>query len=141
VPAQRNKTLFLYNDTKPSKDQEWDVFAEGVLHHKDTVGSARKSFKISLKGDVTIQFGVDDTVYLKATYNHSNDSWTHHTDTPNEMQFSASGDAVTVKSSYQHAPVAHQPAQGHSSASPTRTSTPASLTPGPAPSRHSTARR
>jgi hypothetical protein len=132
VAAQRKKSLYLYNGTKPPvKDQEWDVFAEDVLH-KDgvTVGSTRKSFTIALKGDVEIKSGVDHTVYLTATYNHSKDSWTHHTDTPNEMQFSVVGDGVAVTSHYQH-----------SSASPSPTSSSASSTPGPAPSRHSTAGR
>ncbi|MBX3118799.1 MAG: hypothetical protein KF784_07010 [Fimbriimonadaceae bacterium] len=61
----------------------------------------RKSFTISLKGDVTIQFGVDDAVYLKATYTYSTDSWTSHTDTPNEFSFIVAQSSVSVTCNYQ----------------------------------------
>jgi hypothetical protein len=94
----RNKTLFLYNDTK--NDQEWSIYSAGIINQRVTVGQQRKSFTISLSGDVTIQFGVDDAVYLKATYTYSSDSWTHHSDTPNEFSFSVAQSAVNVTCSY-----------------------------------------
>jgi hypothetical protein len=94
----RNKTLFLYNDTK--QDQEWTIFSDGVINQRVTVGQQRKSFTITLSGDVTIQFGVDDAVYLKAKYTYSSDSWTHHSDTPNEFKFAVVQSAVNVTSSY-----------------------------------------
>lgn len=94
----RNKTLFIYNDT--SQDQQWTIYSEGVINKTITVGQTRKSFTLTLSGDVTIQFGVDDAVYLKATYDYNNDSWTSHTDTPNEIWFSSSQSAITVTSSY-----------------------------------------
>ena len=97
----RNKTLFLYNGTKPHHDQEWHVYSEHVVNETFTVGASRKSFTINLSGNVTIQFGVDNAVYLKATYTYSSDSWTHHTDTPNAIEFSASGSGVNVTSSHQ----------------------------------------
>ena len=49
----RNKTLFLYNDTK--HDQEWTIYSEGVVNQRVTVGQQRKSFTVSLSDDVTIQ--------------------------------------------------------------------------------------
>lgn len=94
----RNKTLFLYNDTR--QDQEWTVYAAGVINANYTVGQQRLSFTLALSGDVTLQFGVDQTVYLTATYHYASDSWTHHTHTPNEIRFSTSLDAVTVTSSF-----------------------------------------
>jgi hypothetical protein len=95
----RKKTLFIYNDTK--KDQEWTIYSEGVINEKVTLGQVRKSFTLSLSGDVTIQFGVEDTVYLKATYTYSDDTWTHHTDTPKEFNFTVAQSAVSVTSSYE----------------------------------------
>lgn len=62
----RNKTLFVYNDT--SQNQQWSIYSEGVVNQNVTVGSVRKTFTLTLSGDATIQFGVDDTVYLRATY-------------------------------------------------------------------------
>ena len=94
----RNKTLFLYNDTR--KDQAWTVYSEGVINESYTVGQMRKSFTLTLSGDTTLRFGVNDTVYLKATYHYATDSWTHHTDTPNEIWFSESQNAANVTSSY-----------------------------------------
>ncbi|PPT88430.1 hypothetical protein XthCFBP4691_14525 [Xanthomonas theicola] len=94
----RNKTLFLYNDTR--HDQEWTVYAEGVINESYTVGQQRKSFTLSLSGDTTIRFGVDGTVYLRASYIYATDRWTSHTDTPNDMAFSTVQSAVTVTSSY-----------------------------------------
>ncbi|WP_369976109.1 hypothetical protein [Xanthomonas bundabergensis] len=94
----RNKTLFLYNDSR--QDQEWTVYAEGVINERYTVGQLRKSFTLSVSGDTTISFGVDDTVYLRATYTYATDSWTSQTDTPKEMAFTAAQSAITVTSSY-----------------------------------------
>lgn len=94
----RNKTLFLYNDSR--QDQEWTVYAEGVINESYTVGQQRKSFTLSVSGDTTISFGVDDAVYLRASYTYATDSWTSHTDTPNDMAFSAVQSAITVTSSY-----------------------------------------
>ena len=94
----RNKTLFIYNDTK--KNQEWTIYSEGVINEKFTLGQVRKSFTLSLSGDVIIQFGVDDAVYLKATYTYKTDTWTHHTDTPKVFNFTVSQNAVSVTSSY-----------------------------------------
>lgn len=94
----RNKTLFLYNGTL--KDQEWSVFVAGQGTKSYTVGQLRKSFTLSFKGDATIQFGVDDTVYLSATYTYSTDSWTHNTVTPNEFSFIVTGSAISVTCSY-----------------------------------------
>ncbi|WP_437801081.1 hypothetical protein [Sorangium sp. So ce693] len=95
----RNKTLFIYNTSK-QKEQEWSIYSENVINKSVTVGSIRKTYTISLSGDATIQFGVNDTVYLRAEYNYSTDSWKSHTDTPKEINFTVSGSAVTVSSSY-----------------------------------------
>ena len=95
----RNKTLFLYNGT--DTEQEWTVYSEGVVNETLKVGSVRKSFTLSLSGDVEIQFGVDDAVYLKASYTYSSDSWTSSTATPNEISFSVSGSSVTLNSNYE----------------------------------------
>jgi hypothetical protein len=97
----RNKTLFLYNTSKSQRNQAWRVYSEHVIDQTFTVGDQRKSFTITLGGDANIQFGVDDTVYLRATYNYKEDSWKHQTDTPNEISFSVSQSAVTVSSSYE----------------------------------------
>ena len=94
----RNYTLFLYNDTQI--DQTWTVYAEGVINQTYTVGSVRKSFTLSLSGDTTIKFGVDDTVYLEASYTYATDSWTSHTDTPNEINALSAPNALNVTSSY-----------------------------------------
>lgn len=94
----RNKTLYLYNGTKT--EQEWTIYAEGVINETYKVGQTRKTFTISLSKNATIQFGVDDRVYLRANYQYSNDTWTSHTDTPNEITFSVSQSAVTVSSNY-----------------------------------------
>jgi hypothetical protein len=95
----RTKSLFIYNDTRGN--QEWTIYSEGVINEQFTIGQVRKTFTLNLSGDVTIQFGVDDTVYLRATYTYKTDTWTHHTDTPNYFNFSATQSAVSVTSSYQ----------------------------------------
>ncbi|MCP3942097.1 MAG: hypothetical protein GY710_11525 [Desulfobacteraceae bacterium] len=56
----RNKTLFIYNDTR--RDQDWRIFSEGVIDQRTTVGQTRKSYTLTLSGDVTIQFGVDPII-------------------------------------------------------------------------------
>jgi hypothetical protein len=94
----RNKTLFLYNTSKQAQ-QDWVIHYDGVTKQIQ-VGAARKSFTISLSGDTTIQFGVDDTVYLKATYNYEDDSWNSNTATPNEIHFEVRESAVIVSSSF-----------------------------------------
>lgn len=94
----RNKTIFLYNDSK--KEQDWTIYSEGVINQSYKVSSVRRSFTISVSGDVEIHFGVDGTVYLKAKYTYASDSWTSHTDTPNEISFLESQDAISVTSSY-----------------------------------------
>src|SRR5215469_3308562 len=95
----RNKTMFLYNGSKRDS-QEWTVYSEDIINKSYTVGKQRTSFTLSLGGDATIKFGVDDTVYLTATYTYNSDSWASKTDTPNEISFSASESAVSVTSSY-----------------------------------------
>ena len=95
----RNKTLLVYNASKQS-EQDWTIYSEGVINQSVKIGSVRKSYTITLSGDVTMQFGVDDAVYLKATYTYSTDSWTSETATPNEMSFSAAQTGVSVSSSY-----------------------------------------
>jgi len=97
-PTSRNKTLFLYNDTRA--DQEWTVYSEGVINQAYTVGQVRKSFTITLSANAVIKFGVDDTVYLDAIYDYQNDSWTSRTATPNDMQFSATQSAISVTCRY-----------------------------------------
>jgi hypothetical protein len=99
----RRKTLFLYNLTRTN--QEWTVYAEGVINDRYTVGQMRKSFTLSFSGDTTIQFGVDDAVYLKAAYTYSSDSWTSHTDTPDDITFADMGSGVSVSSSFTPAEV------------------------------------
>src|SRR5262245_20132621 len=94
----RNKTLFLYNQTKV--DQEWSVYSQDVINQNFTIGQTRKSFTLSLSGAATIQFGVDDAVYLTATYTYATDSWTSNTNTPNEISFSVLGAGVNVRSSF-----------------------------------------
>ncbi len=94
----RNVTLFVYNDTK--QDQDWTIYAEGVINESFKIGQVRKTFTLTLSGDTTIQFGVDDAVYLKATYSYRSDSWNSHTVTPNDIQFSEGRNAITVTSSY-----------------------------------------
>ncbi|MGD2092539.1 MAG: hypothetical protein PVH61_40610 [Candidatus Aminicenantes bacterium] len=94
----RNKTLFVYNDSP--RDQSWRIYSEGVIDQTVEVGKMRKTYTLSLSGNVTIQFGVDETVYLQANYTYNTDSWTSHTDTPKEISFSTSDSAVTVTSSY-----------------------------------------
>lgn len=96
----RNKTMFLYNDSKPFREQEWAVYSQDIINQTYKVGAVRKSFMLTLSGNVVIQFGVDNVVYLRATYTYATDSWTSHTDTPNEISFSALQSAVTVTSSY-----------------------------------------
>ncbi len=94
----RNKTLFIYNGTK--SDQEWNIYSEGVINETVTLGQVRKSYTLSLKGDATIQFGVADSVYLKATYTYSTDKWSYHTDTPNEWTFVEAGSSISVTCNY-----------------------------------------
>ena len=50
----RNKTLYLYNDTKV--DQDWHVYSEGVINQRTKVGQTRKTYTISLSGPVTIHW-------------------------------------------------------------------------------------
>lgn len=95
----RNKTLFIYN-TSRQPEQDWTIYSDGVINQSVKIGAVRKSYTISLSGDVTIQFGVDNTVYLEATYTYSTDLWTNKTNTPNDISFSVSQSAVTVSSSY-----------------------------------------
>ncbi len=90
----RNKTLFLYNGSR--QNQDWQIYSEGVINQNVTIGQVRKSYTISLSGDVTIQFGVDDSVYLTSTYTYETDTWTYHTDTPPQWNFSTSQSAVNV---------------------------------------------
>lgn len=94
----RNKTIFLYNDTQ--QNQEWTVYSEGVINKTYTVGQQRMSFTISVSGDVDIQFGVNNTVYLTANYRYATDDWRSQTNTPNEISFSETLNAVNVTSSY-----------------------------------------
>lgn len=94
----RKYTLFVYNGSK--KDQNWTIYCEGVINQTFTIGSVRKTFTLMLSGDVVIQFGVDDAVYLKAAYAYSGDSWTSKTDTPNDISFSAGQSAITVSSDF-----------------------------------------
>lgn len=94
----RNKTLYLYNDTK--RTQEWTIYSEGIIREAYKMGQVRKSFTVSLSSNATIKFGVDDAVYLTATYAYITDSWTSHTDTPNEISCATSQSAVNVTSSY-----------------------------------------
>ncbi|MGN7917884.1 MULTISPECIES: hypothetical protein [Lysobacter] len=94
----RNKTLFIYNDTRA--DQEWTIYSEGVINQSYTLGQDRKSFTVTLSANAVIKFGVDDAVYLDAIYDYRSDSWTSRTATPNEMQFSAAQSAVSVTCSY-----------------------------------------
>lgn len=96
----RNKTLFIYNTTKSGQNQEWRLYSEGVIDQTVEVGAVRKTFTLSLSGDTTIQFGVDDTIFLKAIYNYQKDSWKSETKTPKEIEFSVEQSAVTVSSSY-----------------------------------------
>ena len=96
----RNKTLFIYN-TSRSEEQNWHIYSEGVINQRKTVGAARYSATITVSGDVTIQFGVDDSVYLRATYDYENDSWASHTDTPNEFSFEVRNSGVIVSSSFE----------------------------------------
>lgn len=95
----RNKTLFIYNTTKNTA-QEWTIYAEGAINQTIALGQVRKSFRLSLNADVVLQFGVEDTVYLKATYDYDADTWTSHTDTPKEFEFSAVDSAINASSSY-----------------------------------------
>jgi len=97
----RNKTLFLYNGTRANQD--WNVYSAGIINQSYIVGQTRKSFTISLSGNATIQFGVDSTVYLTATYTYATDSWTSHSDTPNEFSFIVSQSAVSVTCNFQAA--------------------------------------
>lgn len=94
----RNKTLLTYNGTR--QDQDWSIYCEGTINERFTLGQVRKSFTVALDGDAVLQFGVGDTVYLRATYNYNADSWTHHTDTPNEFSFATAQSGITVTSSY-----------------------------------------
>lgn len=94
----RKYTLFVYNTS--SKDQSWAIFSDGVINQTFTIGSVRKTFTLMLSGDAAIQFGVDDTVYLKAAYTYSSDSWTSKTDTPNDISFSTGQSAITVSSDF-----------------------------------------
>jgi hypothetical protein len=94
----RNKTLFLYNDTQ--QDQQWTVYSEGVINQNITIGQQRRTFTLTLSDDATLQVGVDDTVYLTATYTYATDSWTSHTDTPNEIQCTTVTNAINISSSF-----------------------------------------
>ena len=97
----RNKTLFLYNGSTRQRYQSWQVYSEGVINRYFDVDSyLRTTFTLTLSGDCTIQFGVEDTVYLRATYTFANDSWTSQTDTPNEISFTASQSAISVSSTF-----------------------------------------
>ena len=98
----RNQTLFLYNGTHPTQDQEWTIYSEEVINKTVTVGAIRKSFTMSLSGDTEIQFGVDDTVYLKANYDYANDTWKTHTNTPNDISASSGQNSLQVTSDYKH---------------------------------------
>ena len=95
---ERNKKLFIYNDTR--KDQVWQIYSEGVINKSITVGQTRHIYTLTLSGDVIIQFRVDNAVYLNAIYTYSTDSWSSHTDKPNVIQFSTSRSVVNVTSSY-----------------------------------------
>lgn len=95
----RNKTLFLYNTSRQAT-QEWDIHSPGT-RKRLTVGQTRVTFTVSLSGDATLQFGVDDTVYLTATYNYDDDSWTSQTHTPNEIRFEVRESAIMVSSSFE----------------------------------------
>ncbi|SOE17377.1 hypothetical protein SAMN05877838_2276 [Hoeflea halophila] len=94
----RRYTLFIYNTS--GKEQDWTVFSEGVINQESKVGDIRKSFTLMLSGDVSIQFGVDHTVYLKADYLYDTDSWTYKTDTPKDISFSTGPNAITVSSDF-----------------------------------------
>ena len=95
---ERNKKLFIYNDTR--KDQVWQIYSKGVINKSITVGQARHIYTLTLSGDVIIRFRVDNDVYLNAIYTYSTDSWSSHTDKPNVIQFSTSQSVVNVTSSY-----------------------------------------
>jgi hypothetical protein len=94
----RKYTLFIYNTS--DADQQWTIYSADVINQNVTVGKVRKSYTLMVSGDVTIQFGVDDTIYLTATYTYATDSWTSHTVTPNEIAFATGPGAITVSSSY-----------------------------------------
>ncbi|PFH12007.1 hypothetical protein BCF11_4480 [Collimonas sp. PA-H2] len=94
----RNKTLYLYNDTK--RAQEWTIYSEGIIREAYKMGQTRKSLTISLSSNATIKFEVDGAVYLTATYAYITGSWTSHTDTPKEISCAASQSAVNVTSGY-----------------------------------------
>lgn len=94
----RKYSLFVYNGTK--SDQEWTIFSDGVINQSFKLGQVRKSYTLMLSGDVTIQFGVDDAVYLKATYNYAGDRWTSSTATPNVISFFSAPAAISVSSTY-----------------------------------------
>ncbi|OEK08652.1 hypothetical protein A8C32_04170 [Flavivirga aquatica] len=96
----RNNTLFIYNTTHPTQNQEWTIYSEGVINETFTVGGVRKTFTLSLSGNVTIQFGVDDAVYLRASYNYSEDVWETHTDTPNDISAVTGPNALSVSSNF-----------------------------------------
>lgn len=95
----RNKTLRIYNTSKKTK-QQWTIHSDGLIDKSINVGPTGESAPLTLSGDMKISFGVEDTVYLEARYNYSNDSWMSETYTPNEITFTVSNSAVIVSSSY-----------------------------------------
>ncbi|KJS09035.1 MAG: hypothetical protein VR78_17015 [Hoeflea sp. BRH_c9] len=94
----RKYTLFVYNTS--NQDQEWNIYCDGVINQTFTIGNVRKTFTLMLSGDAVIQFGVDDTVYLKAAYDYGKDSWASKTDTPNDISFATGPGAITVSSDF-----------------------------------------
>ena len=97
----RKYTLFIYNTS--GKEQDWTIFSEDVINQEFKIGDIRKTFTLMLSGDVTIQFGVDYTVYLKAAYSYDTDSWTSKTDTPKDISFATGPAAITVSSDFKPA--------------------------------------
>lgn len=94
----RKYSLFVYNTSK--QEQERTIYSDGVINQDFKIGSIRKTFTLMLSGDTSIQFGVDNSVYLKAVYNYDDDSWTSKTDTPNDISFSTAPSAITASSDF-----------------------------------------
>lgn len=98
VHMSRKYTLFVYNTS--DQQQEWNIYCDGVINESFKIGSTRKTFTLMLSGNVVIQFGVDDTVYLKAGYDYNKDAWSSKTDTPNDISFATGPGAITVSSDF-----------------------------------------